>query len=191
MSENQYPNVGNEPLLGNYQAPPPPPPPPQNNPYNVPNANPYNAPNANPYNVPNANPYNAPNPSFHNNQNPSFHNNPNPSFNNANMQPIYRPGNAPYNQGQVVASVGNHQVKYSLLRSSATMEECTTIHPCLETPSFMEPWIHNAPCAGEKQVALPEESLVGQLGSGVLCYLSSLASAAASLSALTAAKTQK
>jgi hypothetical protein len=92
MSENQYPNIGNEPLLGNYQAPPPPP---QNN-------NPYAHVNPNPSFQQN------PNPSFQNYPNPSFQNNPNPSF-----QQAYRPGNAPYNQGHVVASVGNHQVEIS------------------------------------------------------------------------------
>jgi hypothetical protein len=105
MSENQYPNIGNEPLLGNYQPPPPPPAPQQQN-----------------------NPYNNLNPSFQQNPNPSFNNYPNPSFqNNPNLsfqqpyqqqpyQQAYRPGNAPYNQGYVVASVGNHQVLVALFR---------------------------------------------------------------------------
>lgn len=95
MSENLYPNVGDEPLLGNNL--PPPPPPRQNNPYNAPAAN-------QPYLY---------------NQNPSFNNYQNPPFqNNYPQQPQpYPPGYAPYNQAQVVASVGNHQVPLNLPRS--------------------------------------------------------------------------
>jgi hypothetical protein len=93
MSENLYPNVGDEPLLRNNQAPPPPPR--QNNPYNPPANQPYLQ-----------------------NQNPSFNNYQNPSFqNNYPQQPQpYPPGYAPYNQAQVVASVGNHQVPSTLHR---------------------------------------------------------------------------